>query len=71
MNCKECDQLVDLRAGDEIGPGIGRLADDYGDVELCRACFSIGWGPITPSDIANDPELSRLIGIVSPIQPKL
>lgn len=65
-NCTECGKEVDLKAGDEITPEIGRIAPDYGEVELCRACFSKGWSPSTPQDFINDPDFT--VGYESPIQ---
>lgn len=67
-NCIECDKPVDLRAGDEITPEIGRIAPDYGEIELCRACFSKGWDT-NVNEIAFDDELASKIKFVSPIQP--
>ena len=66
--CKDCGAEIDLKPGDEITPEIGRVAPDYGEVELCRACFSNGWSPITPADILGDTELRGLVQIKSPIQ---
>lgn len=66
--CIECDSLVDLKAGDEISPEIGRLSDEYGPVELCRSCFSKGWSVAIPEDFINDPNFTA--GYVSPIQLK-
>lgn len=68
MNCIECGSSVDLKAGDEVTPEIGRLSGEYGEVELCRACFSKGWSPATNADILADPELRGKVDIISPIQ---
>lgn len=64
--CIECGEPIDLAAGDEISPDIGRLANDYGEVELCRRCFSQGWSPASPEDFANDPDFA--VGYPSPLQ---
>lgn len=69
-SCIECGNPVDLKAGDEISPDIGRLAEEYGEVELCRACFSKGWSPATSADILADGDLRGKVDILSPIQPK-
>lgn len=71
--CKECGKPVDLKAGDDIHPmGVSlKLAPDYGGVELCRACFSVGWidNPSEVRDgIINDPELRNAVQYPSPIQ---
>lgn len=71
-NCKECGRPVDIKAGEEIHPSIGRLAPDYGKVELCRACFSVGWETDPEkvfNSIANDEELSKIVQFKSPLTP--
>lgn len=66
--CEECGNPVDLKPGDLIAPEIGYIAPDYGEVELCRACFSKGWSAATATDFFNDPELRERVSILSPIQ---
>lgn len=66
--CEECESVVDLKPGDWVTPEIGQIAEDYGEVELCRECFKKGWSNLTPQDLINDPELRNAISIVSPIQ---
>ncbi len=52
--CAECGKVVDIKAGEEITPEVGRLADTYGASELCRACHSKGWSEATIEDFNKD-----------------
>lgn len=68
MKCNECEKEIDIKAGEEISPEIGRLAPDC-IPDLCRECFSKGWShdPKEVFDaIIKDPVLSKIVDIQSP-----
>ncbi len=64
MNCKECGKIVDLKPGDDI-PGVGYIAHDYVDIDICKACLSGGW-MMDPEEVAEamrkDPNLKLVEG---------
>jgi hypothetical protein len=72
-NCIECGKLVDVKAGEEIQTNIGTMRLGSEKPNLCRRCFSEGWSDDSQEvaeGIADDPELSRGVSRVSPIQPE-
>lgn len=69
--CAECDNIVNIVRGEDLGSGLKMSLDEA--PRLCKSCMLKGWisDPREVAEaIANDPELSHGVGIVSPIQPE-